>query len=74
MSSGQINSPIVFRGPNGAASGVGAQHSQCFASWYAAIPGLKVKHPVTHSCYSCVWDRCRAFAKGYVGVAVFLAF
>ena len=37
--------PIVFRGPNGAASRVGAQHSQCFASWYAHIPGLKVVAP-----------------------------
>ena len=37
--------PIVFRGPNGAASRVGAQHSQCFASWYAHVPGLKVVSP-----------------------------
>ena len=37
--------PIVFRGPNGAASRVGAQHSQCYASWYAHIPGLKVVSP-----------------------------
>ena len=37
--------PIVFRGPNGAASRVGAQHSQCFASWYAHCPGLKVVSP-----------------------------
>jgi pyruvate dehydrogenase E1 component beta subunit len=45
MSGGQVRCPIVFRGPNGAASGVGAQHSQCFASWYAHIPGLKVIAP-----------------------------
>ena len=37
--------PIVFRGPNGAASGVAAQHSQCFASWYSHCPGLKVVSP-----------------------------
>lgn len=42
MSAGQIACPIVFRGPNGAAAGVGAQHSQCFASWYSHVPGLKV--------------------------------
>ncbi|KAF5952778.1 hypothetical protein HYC85_010722 [Camellia sinensis] len=45
MSAGQINVPIVFRGPNGAAAGVGAQHSQCFAAWYGACPGLKVLAP-----------------------------
>jgi pyruvate dehydrogenase E1 component beta subunit len=45
MSGGQIRCPIVFRGPNGAASRVGAQHSQCYASWYAHIPGLKVVAP-----------------------------
>lgn len=45
MSGGQIRCPIVFRGPNGAASRVGAQHSQCFASWYAHVPGLKVIAP-----------------------------
>ena len=45
MSGGQMGAPIVFRGPNGAASRVGAQHSQCFASWYAHIPGLKVVAP-----------------------------
>ncbi|XP_012847794.1 PREDICTED: pyruvate dehydrogenase E1 component subunit beta-1, mitochondrial-like [Erythranthe guttata] len=45
MSSGNINVPIVFRGPNGPAAGVGAQHSQCYASWYGAIPGLKVVSP-----------------------------
>ena len=45
MSGGQISVPIVFRGPNGAASRVGAQHSQCYASWYAHVPGLKVIAP-----------------------------
>jgi len=45
MSAGAISSPIVFRGPNGAAAGVGAQHSQCFAAWYMSIPGLKVLAP-----------------------------
>ncbi|MDJ0608176.1 MAG: pyruvate dehydrogenase complex E1 component subunit beta [Kiloniellales bacterium] len=45
MSGGQIENPIVFRGPNGAAARVAAQHSQCYASWYAHIPGLKVIAP-----------------------------
>lgn len=45
MSGGQIRCPMVFRGPNGAASRVGAQHSQCYASWYAHVPGLKVIAP-----------------------------
>lgn len=45
MSGGQMGCPIVFRGPNGAASRVGAQHSQCFASLYAHCPGLKVVSP-----------------------------
>jgi pyruvate dehydrogenase E1 component beta subunit len=45
MSGGQMGCPIVFRGPNGAASRVGAQHSQCFASWYSHCPGLKVVAP-----------------------------
>ena len=45
MSGGQINCPIVFRGPNGAAARVAAQHSQDFASLYASIPGLKVVQP-----------------------------
>ena len=45
MSGGLIPIPIVFRGPNGPASRVGAQHSQCFASWYAHVPGLKVVSP-----------------------------
>lgn len=37
--------PIVFRGPNGAAAGVAAQHSQCFGAWYSQVPGLKVISP-----------------------------
>ncbi|MEN8195244.1 MAG: pyruvate dehydrogenase complex E1 component subunit beta, partial [Pseudomonadota bacterium] len=45
MSGGQMGCPIVFRGPNGAASRVGAQHSQCYASWYSHVPGLKVVSP-----------------------------
>ncbi len=45
MSGGQIRCPMVFRGPNGAAARVAAQHSQCYASWYAHIPGLKVIAP-----------------------------
>jgi len=47
MSGGQMHCPIVFRGPNGIASRVAAQHSQCFASWYAHVPGLKVVAPYT---------------------------
>jgi len=45
MPGGQMSCPIVFRGPNGAASRVAAQHSQCYASWYAHVPGLKVIAP-----------------------------
>lgn len=45
MSAGDINVPIVFRGPNGAAAGVAAQHSQDFAAWYSSVPGLKVFSP-----------------------------
>jgi pyruvate dehydrogenase E1 component beta subunit len=45
MSGGQMGCPIVFRGPNGAAARVAAQHSQCYASWYAHVPGLKVIAP-----------------------------
>lgn len=45
MSGGQVTCPIVFRGPNGAAARVAAQHSQCFASWFSHIPGLKVIAP-----------------------------
>jgi len=49
MSGGQVRCPIVFRGPNGPAARVGAQHSQCYASWYASIPGLKVISPYSAS-------------------------
>jgi len=47
MSGGQMGCPIVFRGPNGAAARVAAQHSQCYAAWYSHIPGLKVVMPYT---------------------------
>ncbi len=59
MSGGQVKSPIVFRGPNGAASRVAAQHSQCYASWYAHCPGLKVVAPY-----------CAADAKGLLKAAI----
>ena len=45
MSGGQVECPIVFRGPNGPPTSVGAQHSQCFAAWYGSLPGLKVVAP-----------------------------
>jgi pyruvate dehydrogenase E1 component beta subunit len=45
MTGGAVNVPIVFRGPNGASAGVAAQHSQCFAAWYASVPGLRVLMP-----------------------------
>ncbi len=51
MSGGQMGCPIVFRGPNGIASRVAAQHSQCYASWYAHCPGLKVVAPYTGADY-----------------------
>jgi pyruvate dehydrogenase E1 component beta subunit len=47
MSGGQMHCPIVFRGPNGAAARVAAQHSQDYSSWYAHVPGLKVVAPYT---------------------------
>ena len=59
MAGGQMGCPIVFRGPNGAAARVGAQHSQCYASWYAHIPGLKVVSP---------WNA--ADAKGLMKAAI----
>ena len=59
MSGGQMGSPMVFRGPNGAASRVGAQHSQCYASWYMHCPGLKVVAP---------WSA--ADAKGLIKAAI----
>merc|ERR1719276_495077 len=45
MTGADMTVPIVFRGPNGAAAGVSAQHSQCFAAWYSSVPGLKVVAP-----------------------------
>ena len=45
MSGGNVPCPVVFRGPNGAAAGVAAQHSQDYCSWYGQIPGLKVLSP-----------------------------
>jgi pyruvate dehydrogenase E1 component beta subunit len=59
MSGGQISSPMVFRGPNGAAARVGAQHSQDYSSWYAHVPGLTVVAP---------WDA--ADAKGLLKAAI----
>ena len=50
MSGGQMGSPIVFRGPNGAAARVGAQHSQDYAGWYAQVPGLRVVQPYSAAC------------------------
>jgi len=47
MSGGTMHAPIVFRGPNGAAARVAAQHSQCYSAWYAHVPGLKVIAPST---------------------------
>ncbi|MFB9150324.1 pyruvate dehydrogenase complex E1 component subunit beta [Roseovarius ramblicola] len=50
MSGGQMGSPIVFRGANGAAARVGAQHSQDYAAWYAQVPGLRVVQPYSAAC------------------------
>lgn len=63
MSGGQITCPIVFRGPNGPAKAVAAQHSQCFAAWYGSVPGLKVVSP---------WDStdCRGLLKVGFGLAL----
>ena len=51
MSGGQMGCPIVFRGPNGAAARVGAQHSQDYSAWYSNVPGLKVIAPYTAADY-----------------------
>ncbi|SDL88409.1 pyruvate dehydrogenase complex E1 component subunit beta [Aliiruegeria lutimaris] len=59
MSGGQMGCPIVFRGPNGAAARVGAQHSQDYGAWYAQIPGLKVVQPY-----------CASDAKGLLKSAI----
>lgn len=45
MTAGDMNVPIVFRGPNGPAAGVAAQHSQCFGAWFSSVPGFKVVAP-----------------------------
>lgn len=50
MSAGTISVPIVFRGPNGAAAGVAAQHSQDYAAWYSHVPGLKVRSSSESTC------------------------
>lgn len=59
MSAGRVAVPVVFRGPNGAAVGVGAQHSQCFAAWYAHCPGLKVLSPFSA-------EDCRGLLKSAI--------
>lgn len=64
MSAGSIACPIVFRGPNGAAAGVGAQHSQCFAAWFSQVPGLKVRR----GCWA--WHSCCTGGMGHVQRAV----
>lgn len=51
MSAGQFNCPIVFRGPNGPAAGVAAQHSQDYSAWYSSVPGLKVVAPYSAEDY-----------------------
>ncbi|WP_300029436.1 pyruvate dehydrogenase complex E1 component subunit beta [uncultured Roseobacter sp.] len=51
MSGGQMGAPMVFRGPNGAAARVGAQHSQDYAAWYMQVPGLRVVMPYSASDY-----------------------
>ncbi|CAG2113078.1 unnamed protein product [Medioppia subpectinata] len=59
MSAGNVAVPIVFRGPNGAAAGVAAQHSQCYGAWYSHCPGLKVVSP-----YSA--EDCRGLMKAAI--------
>ncbi|XP_070192620.1 pyruvate dehydrogenase E1 component subunit beta, mitochondrial-like isoform X2 [Littorina saxatilis] len=59
MSGGAVPVDIVFRGPNGAALGVGAQHSQCFAAWYSSCPGLKVLSPYSS-------EDCRGLLKAAI--------
>jgi len=59
MSAGKVKVPIVFRGPNGAAAGVGAQHSQDYSTWYSQCPGLKVLAP-----YSA--EDCRGLLKAAI--------
>nr|XP_002128457.1 pyruvate dehydrogenase E1 component subunit beta, mitochondrial-like [Ciona intestinalis] len=59
MSGGMVTVPVVFRGPNGAAAGVAAQHSQCFAAWYGHCPGLKVVSPFNS-------EDCRGLLKAAI--------
>ena len=59
MSGGELSCPIVFRGINGVSASVGAQHTQCFASWYSQVPGLKVVSP-----YSV--EDCRGLMKSAI--------
>merc|ERR1712168_520971 len=59
MSAGAVSCPIVFRGPNGSAAGVAAQHSQCFAAWYGHCPGLKVISPYSS-------EDCRGLLKAAI--------
>lgn len=59
MSGGDLNVPIVFRGPNGPPTGTGAQHSQCFGAWYSSVPGLKVVAPATG-------DDCKGLIKSAI--------
>jgi pyruvate dehydrogenase E1 component beta subunit len=59
MSAGMVAVPIVFRGPNGAAQGVAAQHSQCFGAWYMQCPGLKVISPYSS-------EDCRGLLKAAI--------
>ena len=63
MSGGNVPCPVVFRGPNGAAAGVAAQHSQDYAAWYGSIPGLKVVSPWSA-------EDCKGLLKVRVGDAV----
>ncbi|RWS14787.1 pyruvate dehydrogenase E1 component subunit beta-like protein [Dinothrombium tinctorium] len=59
MSAGSVAVPIVFRGPNGAAAGVAAQHSQCYGAWYTHCPGLKVISPYSS-------EECRGLLKAAI--------
>lgn len=79
MSAGTIPVPIVFRGPNGAAAGVAAQHSQCYGAWYSHVPGLKVRHMLQIqylsllSCHVQPWEpvrHCAAYVHADVHIRV----
>jgi pyruvate/2-oxoglutarate/acetoin dehydrogenase E1 component len=67
MSGGNVPCPVVFRGPNGAAAGVGAQHSQDYAAWYGQIPGLKVVSPWSA-------EDCKGLTEGPCSTYSFLAY